>query len=99
MVVPSRAESFPYIVLEAQAAGLPLIASNVGGIPEMTEPASLVPPGDPTALAERIATMLDDPEARELAVGRISTLKARFSIATMAERALEFYATLAGSQA
>ena len=99
MVVPSRAESFPYIVLEAQAAGLPLIASNVGGIPEMTEPASLVPPDDPSALAERIATALDDPEARELAVRRISALKARFSIATMAEKALEFYAGLTGGRA
>ena len=99
MGVPSRAESFPYIVLEAQAAGLPLIASNVGGIPEMTEPASLVPPDDPSALAERIATALNDPEARELAVRRISALKARFSIAIMAESALEFYAGLTGGRA
>ena len=34
-VVPSLAESFPYVVLEATAAGLPLIATNVGGIPEI----------------------------------------------------------------
>ncbi len=99
MVVPSRAESFPYIVLEAQAAGLPLIASDVGGIPEMTEPASLVPPDDPAALAERIASVLDDTEAKERAAARIPALKERFSIATMAERALEFYAGLTDDRA
>ncbi len=99
MVVPSRAESFPYIVLEAQAAGLPLIASEVGGIPEMTEPASLVPPDDPAALAGRIASVLDDPEAEERAAGHIPALKERFSIATMAEKVLEFYAGLTGGRA
>ena len=98
MVVPSRAESFPYIVLEAQAAGLPLIASNVGGIPEMTEPEMLVPPDDSAALADRITTVLDDPAARKLAAERIPTLKKRFSIANMADRALEFYASLTGTR-
>ena len=55
MVVPSRAESLPYIVLEAAAAAVPLIATNVGGIPEIFGPQSarLVPPGDAAALAQR----------------------------------------------
>ena len=56
-VAPSRAESLPYIVLEAAAAAVPMITTNVGGIPEIFGPqaASLVAPGDPAALAHAIA--------------------------------------------
>jgi len=63
MVVPSRAESLPYVVLEAAAAGKPLIAARVGGIPEIYGPLSdrLVPPEDAPALARAIAAALDDP--------------------------------------
>ena len=52
MVVPSRAESFPYIVLEAAAAGKSLIATGVGGIPDMFGPLAerLIPPDDCGAL-------------------------------------------------
>src|SRR5258708_5857917 len=51
IVVPSRAESMPYVVLEAIAAGLPIVATRVGGIPEIFGPRAdeLVPPGDPDA--------------------------------------------------
>jgi glycosyltransferase involved in cell wall biosynthesis len=65
MVLPSRAESLPYAVLEAAAAGKPLITTNVGGIPEIFGPLSpaLIPAGDPNALAGAIARSLDNPEA------------------------------------
>ena len=61
MVVPSRAESLPYVVLEAAAGGVPLIATRVGGIPEIYGPDAdaLVPPGDVAALAGAIALALD----------------------------------------
>ena len=57
MVIPSRAESLPYVVLETAAASKPLITTNVGGIPEIYGPLSnaLVPAGDAEALADAIA--------------------------------------------
>ena len=63
MVVPSRAESLPYVVLETAASGKPIITTNVGGIPEIFGPLSsaLVPPQDRDALASAIAATLDDP--------------------------------------
>jgi glycosyltransferase involved in cell wall biosynthesis len=62
VVVPSRWEGQPLIVQEALRAGRPLVASRVGGIPDLTGPdaALLVPPNDPGALAHAVATLLDD---------------------------------------
>ena len=63
MVVPSRAESLPYVVLEAAAGGVPLVTTNVGGISEIYGPqaAALIPADDVAALAQAIAT---DPRRR-----------------------------------
>jgi glycosyltransferase involved in cell wall biosynthesis len=64
MVVPSRADSLPYAVIEAGGAGIPIIASGVGGIPEILgSQGSMVPPGNPARLAEAITAALDDPAA------------------------------------
>jgi glycosyltransferase involved in cell wall biosynthesis len=64
MVIPSRAESLPYVILEAAAAAQPLIATNVGGIPEIFGPFAdrLIPADDATALADRILRKLDQNE-------------------------------------
>jgi len=62
MVVPSRADSLPYAVIEAGGAGIPMIASSVGGIPEILGPeGNMVPPENPGRLAAAIAAALDDP--------------------------------------
>jgi glycosyltransferase involved in cell wall biosynthesis len=67
VVMPSRAESLPYVVMEAAAAGRPLVATNVGGIPEIFGPMAdrLIPAGDAAALAKAIAERIDNPAAAE----------------------------------
>ena len=61
LAVPSRADSLPYVVIEAGGAGVPVVASGVGGIPEILGPeADLVPPENPTRLAAAITRALDD---------------------------------------
>ncbi len=86
VVVPSRAESMPYIVLEAIAAGKPVICTNVGGIPEIFEsaPERLVAPSDSDALADAMAAMLANPDAQKEAQELKEALKNRFSVEKMA---------------
>ncbi len=85
MVVPSRAEAFPYIVLEALAAGKSVIASNVGGIPEVFGPRSpaLVEPEE-EALAHKMLGVANDPAAFHAAMPDAARLHERFSLQTMA---------------
>jgi glycosyltransferase involved in cell wall biosynthesis len=63
LVIPSRAESLPYVVLEAAAAAMPMIATRVGGIPEIFGPAAaqLIAPDNVGALAGAISAALDAP--------------------------------------
>src|ERR1051326_2300672 len=64
-VLPSRKEGFPYALLEAMQAGLPIIASKTGGIGEALGDAGwLVPPEDAASLARALAWIADDAEAR-----------------------------------
>jgi glycosyltransferase involved in cell wall biosynthesis len=64
-VLPSYADAVPNVVLEAMAAGLPVVASDVGAIPEIVGDAGVVVPrGDGKALAATLSHLADDPEAR-----------------------------------
>ena len=95
LVVPSLAESLPYIVLEAAAAAVPFIATRVGGVPEILGPysAELVAPNDPAALARAIAQALREPAAKRLAGARIQArVREAFSIDAMTEAVLAAYA-------
>jgi len=87
-LVPSLAESLPYVVLEAAAARLPVIATDVGGIPEIFGPTatSLVPAGDAGALGAAMQRALDDPAAAEAEMlARLAHVESRFSLAAMAD--------------
>lgn len=61
-VMPSRQEGLPRAMVEAMARALPCIGSDIGGIPELISPDSLVPVGDDAALARAIMGVLQDPE-------------------------------------
>lgn len=94
LVVPSRAESFPYIVLEAAAARLPMIATAVGGIPEIFDGTGigLVARGDVEALAGRMREMMAHPAAAQADAARLQrSVGERFTVAGMTRAILDFY--------
>jgi glycosyltransferase involved in cell wall biosynthesis len=94
LVVPSRAESLPYVVLEAAAAGVPMVATCVGGIPEIfaEEAQRLVAPGDPEELARAIElTLADLPAARAAACRLRERVRRDFAVETMTEAVLAGY--------
>ena len=94
LVIPSTNESFPYLVLEALAARIPLITTLVGGISEIYGPYSdqLVPPSDPEVLAERMSATIKDPQqALHQAQILHSHLSTRFQVTKMANEIEEFY--------
>jgi glycosyltransferase involved in cell wall biosynthesis len=95
LVVPSRAESLPYIVLEAAAAGLPLITTNVGGIPEIygAQTNELIAPGDAKALAGAIRGALQNAGALQASALRLQArARAGFLATAMTDAVLAAYA-------
>jgi glycosyltransferase involved in cell wall biosynthesis len=87
-VVPSLAESLPYVVMEAAAAQLPVISTRVGGIAEIFGPTAdrLLPPGDPQALATAMAAALADPAAAQNEMrDRLIHIENGFSVARMSD--------------
>jgi glycosyltransferase involved in cell wall biosynthesis len=95
LVVPSRGDSMPYVVIEAAAAGIPMVAAKVGGIPEIFGPQhadALFAPNSVGAMADAIEIALEDPEAT---LARAKSLRERiflnFSQKAMVEGVLAGY--------
>ena len=94
LVVPSRGDSMPYVVIEAAAAGIPMIAANVGGIPEIfaSHTDALFKPSDVDAMANAIAAVIDD---RDAMLARARLLRERiflhFSQKSMVEGIISGY--------
>ncbi|UWM83028.1 glycosyltransferase family 4 protein [Rhizobium sp. SRDI969] len=93
LVVPSRAEAMPYIVLEGLGAGKTIIASRVGGIPEVlgADSAALVEPGNSDDLARVMAETLSTPDWHVRTMPKPEAVKAVFSSAVMALDVLKLY--------
>jgi glycosyltransferase involved in cell wall biosynthesis len=101
LALPSYTEGLPNVVLEALAAGVPVVATAVGGTPEVVEDGVtgyLVPPGDAAVLAERILDLLAF-EANRRRLGRRGQERVRreFTFAAQAEQYQRLFAELTGT--
>lgn len=99
--LPSRAEGISNTILEAMATGLPVVATDVGGNPELVEPdvtGRLVPAGDPPALEAALRSYVSDPylRAQHGKAGRERVLQ-HFSLERMAQAHTDLYASLSRS--
>jgi glycosyltransferase involved in cell wall biosynthesis len=88
LAVPSFLEGFPLVVVEAMLAGIPVVATRVGGIPEIVVPEDtglLVPTGDADALSQAIHRLVTDEVLRAHVIERArSVAMEQFTAATMA---------------
>jgi glycosyltransferase involved in cell wall biosynthesis len=103
LVVPSLTEGSPLVTLEAMAAGVPVVASAVGGIPDQIRhdyEGLLVPPGDTGALGDALLDLLHNPDrARRLGEAGRRRATSRFSHVTMVQQIEDVYHTVLGQPA
>jgi glycosyltransferase involved in cell wall biosynthesis len=94
-VHPSWAESFPYVILEAMSVGLPIVASNVGGIQEALrdgQDGRLVEPRDPDPLAGALIELLEDPiRGERMGAAAKARMEERFTRSSMIDRLIHVY--------
>ena len=95
VVLASRSEGLPFTLLEAMALGKPIVATRVGGVPEVLEEGRsgrLVPRDDPAALASAIATVLDAPDAAAMGARGRARVETSFTLDAMVRAVERVYA-------
>jgi glycosyltransferase involved in cell wall biosynthesis len=99
LLMPSRYHEFaPYAALEAMAAGVPVVASGLGGLPELVGGEHCLPPNDPAALAARLGELWEQPERRrEEGDALIARARERHAEEGYVRRLLALYERLASS--
>jgi glycosyltransferase involved in cell wall biosynthesis len=95
LVLPSRSEALPTVLLEAMAAGLPVVATRVGGVPEIVDEdrsGLMVPPEDASALGGALARIASDPALRRsLGQRGRAVVESRFRVETMCENRMAYF--------
>jgi len=91
------------VLMEAQAVGLPVVTTDVGGIREIVEDGVsgfVVPPGDPAALAAALGRLLDRPETwRAMGQAGRRLMEERYDVRVLNRRLVEIYRSLLGAEA
>jgi len=93
-VLPSVKEGLPYVILEAMAAGAPIVATNVGGLPELIENGKsglLVEPKNPIALASAIERLLNNPEQQKSLAENAKQQAGKFGLDQMLNQTYQLY--------
>ncbi len=94
-VLPAIYENFPFAILEAQATGLPVISTKVGGIPEFlvdNENGFVIDPGDSAQLTQRVLALLQDPKlAKEMGNRGRSLIEKKFSWRLITSQVIDLY--------
>jgi len=102
-VLPSLSEGMPLALLEAMAAGVPVVATRVGGVEEVIEHGTnglLVPPGDSRVITECVVSLFDDPlTARGIGASASDTVRGRFSLTRMVDAYEQLYAAVTDRRA
>jgi len=96
-VLPSLNEGMGRVLVEAMAAGKPIVASRVGGIPDLVQDGDnglLVPPGDEKSLAAGIRQLLNDPEKAKMMGQRGKERCTQFSVESMVDKIDQLYTEL-----
>jgi glycosyltransferase involved in cell wall biosynthesis len=94
-VLPAIYENFPFAILEAQATGLPVISTNVGGIPEFlvdNQNGFVIEPRDPTQLTQRLLTLLQDAKlAKEMGDRGRKLIEEKFDWRLITSQVIDLY--------